>query len=501
MKNSLTELKKRLLEISRLVSILNLLNWDMEVYMPPQGSDGRASEIAHLSGIIHSKIISLNKDKLLHKLKKAVNTKKLKGDDAVIVLETWRMFERENKLPEQFVKDMAETNSKAQRVWSEARKKNDFKLFLPWLAKIVELKRKEAEYIGYLKSPYDALLDRYEPGMNSERVSQILGDLKDFLLPFIKKIKASPIKINTKKLIGNFPLLEQVEFNKMLLRTIGFNLEAGRVDTSVHPFSLGLHPHDARITTRYDESNLFYSLSSLIHEAGHALYEQGLPFEHFGTPLAQSVSLGIHESQSRMWEHFIGNSLSFWKYFYPKLQKQFPVPFKSMSLKEFYRTVNKITPSLIRTESDEVTYNLHIIIRYEIERGMIEGTIDLKDIPKIWKAKMKEYLGVDVPNDSMGALQDVHWSGGDIGYFPTYTLGNLYAAQFFATMKNDIPDMDKKIAKGSFKEINTWLRKHIHSHGKRYKAEDLVKRVTGEEITSSYFIKYLEYKYKDIYSF
>jgi carboxypeptidase Taq len=290
-----------------------------------------------------------------------------------------------------------------------------------------------------------------------------------------------------------------LKFNKFVVQKIGFDFDAGRLDTTTHPFATGLHPEDVRITTRYKEDDVLYSLGSAIHEAGHGLYEQGLPSEHFGTPLAEAVSLGIHESQSRMWENLIGKSEPFWKYFYPKLQKEFPEPFRKVSLKDFYRAINNVTPSLIRTEADEVTYNLHIILRFEIEKEMIEGSIDLKDLPNIWRAKMKEYFGISVPNDTLGVLQDVHWSTGLIGYFPTYSFGNLYSAQFFAAMKRDIPDAGKKIAAGKFEEIREWLRHHIHSRGKLYKAGALVKKVTGEPLRSAYFIDYLKQKYGRMY--
>lgn len=490
------ELKKRLQDISHLSSVLALLCWDQEVYMPKKGADRRAASIAELNGIIHNKFLAIDSDGLLTKLKKELDENKLKGKDVVIVTEVWRNFEREKKLPEEFVREIAETVSRAQGVWAEARNKNDFKLFLPWLTKIVKLKRKEAEYIGYEKSPYDALLDACEPGMDSEQALQILNDLKDFLMPFLKEIKDSQKNIKPKILEGKFPLDRQAVFNEMVVSKMGFDMEAGRIDKTTHPFADGLHPNDVRITTRYRLNDALYSLGSVIHEAGHGIYEQGLPVEDFGTPLSESVSLGIHESQSRMWENIIGKSKSFWKYFYPKLQKEFPEPFKKVALDDFLKVINKVAPSLIRTEADEVTYNLHIILRFEIEKEMIEGSIDLKDLPKIWKSKMKEYLGVDVPSDALGVLQDVHWSIGLIGYFPTYAFGNLYSAQFFSKMKKDIPDTDKKMVKGDFVEIKKWLNKKIHAHGKTYKAGELVKKVTGEDLNSRYFIEYLKEKYK-----
>ncbi len=446
------ELKKRLHEISHLSGAMALLGWDQEVGMPAKGADARAKTSAYLSAVIHNKCSSLDSDGLLTELKNKLAGGKIKGENAVIVSETWRSYERERKLPEEFVKEISEVTSQAQSVWAEARAKNNFALFLPWLERIIQLKRKEAEFAGYEKSPYDALLDVYEPGMTSHEAAKILNDLKESLVPLLKKIQSAK-KLRLPKIKGKFPLQKQVAFNELISKKMGFDSEAGKIAVSTHPFTTNLHPHDVRFTTRYREDDVLYSVGPTIHEAGHALYEQGLPAEHFGTPLAESVSLGIHESQSRMWENMVGKSRAFWKYFLPKLQKEFPVPFKKTSLDDFYKIINEVKPSLIRTEADEVTYNLHIIIRFEIEKEMIEGTVDLKDLPRIWREKYKEYLGIDVPSDALGVLQDVHWSCGLIGYFPTYSFGNLYSAQFYRTMEKDIPQMKKKIAAGKFEEI------------------------------------------------
>jgi len=497
MKNTpLNELKKRLIDVSHLLSILRLLGWDQNTYMPKKGENARSISSSKLSGIIHNTFVGIDSDGLLTKLKKQVDQKKIKGKDAVVIVETWKSFERERKLPESFVKELAEATSKAQGVWAEARKKNDFALFLPWLTKIVKLKRKEAGYVGYTESPYDALIETHEPGMTASEASKILNDLKDFLIPFIKNSPSFKKKINATKIRGKFPLVKQIAFNEKVISKIGFDMDAGRLDTTTHPFAEGMHPEDVRLATRYREDDVMYSLSSTIHEAGHGIYEQGLPVEHFGTPLGESISLGIHESQSRMWENIIGKSKAFWKYFYPELQKEFPRPFTKVSLEDFLEIINKVGPSFIRTESDEVTYNLHIILRFEIEKELIEGSIEPKDVPQIWKDKVKEYFGLEVSTDTLGALQDVHWSAGLFGYFPTYTFGNLYAAQFFAQMKKDIPHLEKHMSRGNFKEMNAWLRRCIHTHGRTYKAGELVKKVTGESLNSAYFIEYLKSKYK-----
>lgn len=500
MKNNLIEsLKKQLIEIAHLGTALSLLHWDKEVNIASKSINSRSATTAYLASLIHNKFIAINSDNLLDKLKQQLDSDKLNDQDAVIVSETWRSFEREKKLPESFVHQLAETTSKAQHVWAEARKQNKFSLFKPWLTKIVELKRQEAKLIGYSGSPYDALLDTYEPGMTTENISIILNDLKKFLIPFIKKIASSGIVTDQNITKGLFSADKQLSFNKLIAKKMGFNFEAGRIDQSTHPFTITMHPEDVRFTTRYRENDILYSVGSTIHETGHALYEQGLPVEHFGTPLAESISHGIHESQSRMWENMIGKSKSFWKYFYPVLQKEFPEPFKKISLNDFYKVINIVKPSLIRTEADEVTYNLHIIIRFELEKALIEGSLEVNDLPSAWKTKVKEYLGIDVPTDTLGVLQDVHWSGGSIGYFPTYALGNLYAAQFYSVMSKKIPSLQNKISTGNFSPIKTWLNKNIHAHGKTYKSKDILIKVTGEPLNSRYFCDYLEKKYKSMY--
>jgi len=498
-KENISELREKLQEIYHLGSALQVLHWDMEVFMPLKGAESRAKTIANLSGILHEKFVSKEFASLLKSAKTKLEAGKLGGVESAIVRELWREFERQKKLPMSFVKEMAQVCSEGHNVWIKAREKSDFKLFLPQLKKIVALKRKEAELVGYKKSPYDALLDTYEPYATSEEISMTFEELKNFLVPFLKKIKDSKNRISSTILKGSFPVEQQKKFDEEVAKKIGFDFEAGRLDTSVHPFSTGFHPNDVRITTRYRKHDLFDSFFGVIHETGHGLYEQGLEAKHFGTPLGESISHGIHESQSRMWENTVARSKSFWKYFFPKLQKQFPDPFGKVKFDDFYRAINFVEPSLIRVEADEVTYSLHIILRFEIEKELIEGSIEVEDLPKIWNAKIEEYLGIKVPNDASGVLQDVHWSGGGIGYFPSYTLGNLYAAQFYNTAKKDILNLEEEIAAGEFSHLREWLRQKIHIHGKMFSADSLVREVTGEPLTSQFFIDYLKEKYGEIY--
>lgn len=520
LKIQMTELKKRLADLSHVATAISILNWDQETYMPAKASESRAENLSYLSGLAHKMFVDINKDKLLSKLKAAFDTKQIRDKDAVIVYNVHRSYEREKKLPESFVKELSYTTSKAQHVWADARAKDKFELFAPWLSKIVALKRTEAKHVGFdMKngSPYDALIDPYEPGTTTEDTGRILNDLKDFLIPFLKKIQdvkaaksTSSASRSVPKIIQtkDIPVAKQFEFNTFLAKSLGFDLEAGKIAESTHPFSMGVHPNDVRFTTRYKADNFFYAIGSTIHEAGHALYEQGLPAEHFGTPLAEAISLGIHESQSRMWENTIGKSKEFYVWLSKHIQKEFGDCFApadeatgatALTPENLYAHVNAVCPSFIRTDADEVTYNLHTIIRFEIERELIEGSIEVKDVPQIWKSKMKDYLGIDVTSHAQGCLQDVHWSCGLFGYFPTYSFGNLYAAQFWNSLIKENPQAYKQVAKGDFKEILAWLRKNIHAHGRTYSSAQLVKKVTGEELNSCYFAEYLEKKYKGIY--
>ncbi|HEV8601540.1 MAG TPA: carboxypeptidase M32 [Patescibacteria group bacterium] len=494
-----SKFKSQLLELAHIKTSLALLNWDLETKMPPKGLPRRAQTTAYLAGLLHKKFLSGPFEKSLNKVKELAEKGELNEQESVIVREVTREFEIERKLPASFVKKFAELTTQSHQVWAEARKNSDFKKFKPMLSKIVELCRKEAELIGFKDSPYDALLDLYEPRMTAAETSIVLEDVKSFLVPFIAQIKQSAIKTDETKLLGLFPAEKQKEFNRYVIKTLGFDFDSGRMDVSTHPFAMSFHPQDTRITTRYNETNLLQSLFGAIHETGHALYDQGLLPENFGTPMGENISLGIHESQSRLWENLVGRSQPFWKFFYPKLQGQFPEPFSKIEFEQFYQLINSVNPSLIRVEADEVTYNLHIIQRFEIEKELIEGTLEVADLPQIWNERTKQYFGLDVPNDSEGVLQDVHWSWGSFGYFPTYTLGNLYSAQFFNAAKRDIMNLDEQIVSGQFGILREWLRKNIHIHGKRYTASELVKKVTGEELTSKYFVDYIKDKYGKIY--
>lgn len=492
--------KRELEEMTHLGAAIAILHWDQEVFMPQKGANARAKTIAYLAGVLHEKFVSKNFEDLILKIKRLDDGKKLNAEENCIFREVWREFQRGKKLPANFVRELVETCSKAQQAWVEARKKSNFKMFLPYLKKIVELKRKEASLVGFKKNPYDALLDVYAPGMTTEEMGVIFDDLKSFLVPFLKNIKKSKVKTDPNFLKGNFPIQKQAEFNKFVAQKIGFDFEAGRLDSSAHPFTTNFNAEDARITTRYKEDDLLDSITSTIHEAGHGMYEQGILTKNFGTPLGESISIGVHESQSKIWENLVGRGKPFWRYLFPIMQKEFPKPFSKIKFNDFYKSINCVKPSLIRVESDEVTYNLHIIMRFEIEKELIDGSIKVEDLPKIWNAKTKEYFGIKVPNDAFGVLQDVHWAHGSFGYFPAYTLGNLYSAQFYNAAKNSLENLEKNFSKGKFSQFREWLRANIHIHGKMYSAEELLKRITGENLNSHYFIDYIKNKYSEIYN-
>jgi carboxypeptidase Taq len=409
-----------------------------------------------------------------------------------------RDYDRKTKLPQSLVEEIAKLSVLGQQLWVEARKANDFPRFRPLLERMVELKRQEAAAIGYDHQPYDALLDEYEPGAKTVEVGRALGGLREQLVPLVAEIATSPRRPNLGPLERGYPAALQEKFGKQTSERIGFDFQRGRLDTTDHPFCGGAGPHDVRLTTRYDDS-LGGALFSTLHEAGHGIYEQGLPADRYGLPTGEAVSLGIHESQSRMWENFVGRSRPFWEHFFPQAQSMFPDAIGNVSLDDFYFAINDVRPSLIRTESDEVTYNLHILIRFELELLLVNDELKVVDLPAAWNAKYREYLGIESPTDSDGVLQDVHWSGGAIGYFPTYSLGNLYAAQLFEAAARDLGDLPAMFRRGEFLSLRDWLRRHIHSQGRRYPAAVLAQRVTGVPLSHDALLRHLRGKFAPLY--
>lgn len=495
------ELCKHLYDAATLNAVGSLLNWDQETYMPPGGTNNRSDQYSMISELVHARRTSREVGELIAACEQDASVM----DDpmrAANVREMRRDYDMAVKLPGELVAELAKVGSQAQDVWKVARAKSDFALFRPWLEKMMNLTRRKAECYGTPAGGelYDALLDEYEPGMRCAQVDAIFKPLNEKLSGLIADVARSKAKISTKCLTGRVDTGVQNEFGHTVLRAMGFDLNAGRLDVTTHPFCSGLGPGDTRLTTRYRDEKFTDALYGTMHEGGHGLYEQGLlKDKYFGQPIADAISLGIHESQSRMWENFVGRSREFWVWALPKAKKAFGKALTGVDVKAIYAAVNTANPSYIRVEADESTYNLHIMLRYGLERDMIAGNLKIKDLPGEWNKRFEKSLGIKVPDDRRGCLQDVHWSFGLVGYFATYTLGNLYAAQFWEKINRDIKDLPARIAKGDFAPLLRWLRKNIHQHGKRYRAGELCKRVTGKPLSSDPLMRHLEGKVRPIY--
>lgn len=477
-------------------SILSLLQWDHETYMPPGALAPRSKQIAQLSTLIHREKTSRTfkglLEKLVHLSTGKIKVKGLSLPQIAAVKEWRREFLKATKLPSSFIETFSEITSQATAVWAEARKSNNFKLFAPFLEKILTLNRKKADILGFAEHPYDALIEGYEPCMTANRLTSLFGGLEQELKGILKKLKKTHPKAPF--LHKEIAQEKQMEIARLLLSKLPIDPAHSRLDLSNHPFSIAIHPHDSRITTRILPNAFLSNIFSVLHEAGHSFYEMGLPSQHFGTPLAESVSLSIHESQSRWWETLIGRSLPFWKFFYPILQKTLP-HLKNVPLSRFYPAMHEVAPSFIRVEADEVTYCLHVILRFELEKKLVGGELQVADLPEAWNHKMKELLGITPSDDAKGCLQDIHWSLGDFGYFPTYALGNLFAAQFFTAFAKQHPDWEKKVETGNFSFILEWLNQNIHAYGRMYDSEALVKKVTGKSLSETAYTHYLRKKY------
>jgi len=501
--DQLRELRKYLRELAYLDSAGEILDWDQYVNMPSNhlGHSVRADVLANLAGLSHSRGTSSDLARLLDEARDKTAAGLLNEDEQCIVARAFDDFENRRKIPRDFIEEQAKLTSESQQVWEEARAKSDFVLFRPYLERIVALERQGADYTRTTgQTCYEALLCDCEPGCSVAKLNAVFQELKSFLVPFVDRITLAQSWIKPEILRQPIAVSQQARFARMVAKTIGYRLEAGRIDTSVHPMSTSFHPTDCRITVRYNRTNFINDcLMSLMHESGHAMYEQGLRQEFFGTPLAESVSLGIHESQSRLWENLVGHSIHFWVYFYPKLQKAIPY-FRAIPLADFYGAINHVQPSFIRVDADEVTYNLHIILRFELEKALIDGEIEVRDLPDLWNAKFKEMFGLEVKKDSDGILQDVHWSDGSFGYFPTYALGNIYASQFYSAALRDIPSLELMMSQGNFADLLEWLRINIHCHGRRYLPGELVFRATGEGFSPEPFFNYLQKKYSQLYN-
>jgi len=487
-------------EISVLGSVLGLLDWDQKTYMPRFEAGDRSEEIVSIGKLIHEKLLSENLYSAVRNLHNPRVFRTLKRKDRIVVKRLYRDVLDSRKLPLDFVKELSKVTSLAVMAWQEAKEKDDFSIFAPWLEKTIKLKRKQCKYVNLPGHPYNSLLDDFEEGMTVEKLKPIFQKLKVELIELLNEIKKTKAYKTRENMLSKtvFPVSKQKKICKDIIKRMKLSPSKTRLDVSSHPFTLGLSLEDVRITTRYDEKNIF-SFFATVHESGHALYQLGLPSKFKYTVIAGPASIGLHESQSRFWENMIARNVWFWKFYFYVFKKTFKEDLRTVVLRDFYMWINRVKPSMIRVEADEVTYCLHIILRFELELALIEGKLKVKDLPKAWNKKMKEFFGIIPKNDGEGVLQDMHWGLGVFGYFPTYAIGTIYAAQLFDSLLKEKPSIKKKIEKGKFKPIVKWLRKNIHRYGKTLTAEEIVKKTCKKGLDPEEYVKYLRNKYLGMY--
>jgi carboxypeptidase Taq len=498
MSEKLERLKTLLAEVTDLEKVKSLLSWDQQTYMPPGGAEARGNQLATLSSISHQKFTVDEIGTLLDDLEKEFKGSDPESDEVRFLEVVRHKYDRERLVPSDFVSEQAIVASKAYEAWVKARENSDFSIFLPHLEKIVALKQRYVSFFPPSDHPYDVLLDGFERGMKTAEVMAIFNSLRPQQVELVHAISEKP-EIEDSFLNLEYDNGKMWGFSEEIATKFGYDWDRGRQDLAPHPFTTDFSINDVRITNRFEPETPPNLLFSAMHEVGHALYELGINQEYERTPLAGGASLSIHESQSRMWENLVGRSLPFWEHFYPRFQELFPAQVGNLDVQTFYKGINKVEPSLIRVDADEATYNLHIMLRLELEIAMLEGTAELKDLPEIWNAKMQEYLGITPPNDRLGVLQDVHWSYGDMGYFSTYALGNLVSAQLWEKITGDIPNLEDQFRMGEFGMLLDWLRKKIHVHGKKFKPQELVEMVTGSKIDPAPYVRYLKKKFGVIY--
>ena len=500
------ELVRRSKESGVLNSCAAVLGWDQQTYMPRNGAGLRGEQMALLASLSHQKFTDPKVGELLAAVEGSDLVADPVADAAANVRELRRAYDRATKLPQSLVEELARVTTQAQQAWEQARKANDFPTFRPWLEKVVELKRQEAQAVLAAKPLaashlYNALIEEYEPGTTVAELKELFAGLTRELAPLVRAIAEAPRKPDRSLLERDFPVDRQKVFAEAAAAAFGFDFHAGRLDTTAHPFCSGFGPGDCRITTRYNPRFFSEAFFGVLHETGHALYEQNLPSEHFGTPLGVACSFGIHESQSRLWENQVGRGRPFWEHFFPRLKQTFPAALSDVTLDAFASAVNDVRPSLIRVEADEATYNLHVALRFELELALLSGNLTVAELPGAWNERFKALLGLDVPDDARGCLQDIHWSFGGIGYFPTYTLGNLYAAQLMAAARRDLggDELNSDFRRGEYGRLKTWLTTNIHRHGQRFRAGELCRRATGEPLGPKPFLSYLHEKFGPLY--
>jgi len=500
MGEKIQELRNLLGVVRDLGAASAVLGWDQQVNMPPGGAEGRAQALATLSKLSHQRAVGDEMGKAIEAAKVEAEALDPDSDDARLVKKAERDYLKDRNVPNEWVGEFSHATSMGYHVWEKARAESDFNQFKTELEKIISLRRQYANFFKPYDHIYDPLLDDYEPGMKTAEVKNVFNELRTEQVALVKATAESGVTIDDS--IIHQPLDEQAQwdFGVEVITAIGYDFSRGRQDKSVHPFTTGFNPGDVRITTRIDPDFLNPALFGSIHECGHAMYEQGINPAYARTPLDGGASLGFHESQSRMWENMVGRGRPFWNVFYGSLQKHFPVQFGEVTKETFYQAINKVEPSLIRVEADEATYNLHIMMRFELEVALMEGSLEVADLPDAWNAKSEELLGITPPDDKLGVLQDVHWSGGMIGYFPTYTLGNVIAAQLWQKILEDMPDLEERLAQGKFSDLLDWLRTNVHVHGAKYLPNELLKRITGETLSARPYLNYLKDKFSDVYA-
>ncbi|WP_445493062.1 carboxypeptidase M32 [Niallia sp. 03133] len=503
MTNSIKNVEKDFLDYVKKMGSYNealaLIYWDLRTGAPKKGLDQRTEVI----GVLSSELFNMSTSPEIAAYISQLTVEKIQHELSEITIKTIqeikKEYERNKKIPPEEFKEYVMLQSKAESVWEEAKEKSDFSLFQPYLEKLVAMTKKFIGYWGYEGNKYNTLLDTYEPGMTVEILDKVFSELRNKIVPLVQKISQSHHKPDTSFLFEKFAKEKQRGFSLEILKQIGYDFDAGRLDETVHPFATGINPGDVRITTKYVESDFRVAVFGTIHEVGHALYEQNISKELVGTPLCTGTSMGIHESQSLFYENFVGRNFSFWKQNMELLKSYSSGQFEQISTEDFYRAINESKPSLIRIEADELTYPLHIIIRYELEKALFNDEIEVKDLPSLWNEKYQSYLGVTPSNDGEGVLQDVHWAGGSFGYFPSYALGYMYAAQLKNTLLKDIPEFDELLEKGELTLIKEWLNEKIHQYGKAKKPLEILNDVTGEGLNPNYLVEYLSNKYSDVY--
>jgi len=497
--HAIEDLKTHLSTIHDVNSSAAVLRWDQETKMPPGGGKVRAEQLATLSRLAHQLFVSSDTEQLLAAAEAVSGTLDPDSDEAALVRVTRRDFGIASKLPTDFVAERARAKSLSTEAWREARPRNDFPHFRPWLEQMVDYARRAADYLGYADHPYDALLDLYEPTMKTRDVNVLFARLREGTLPMVNAIVDRGQVVDSSFLTLEFDKEGQRAFGVMVAEAFGYDFSRGRLDESPHPFATGFNTGDVRITTRYMPRHLPSAIFGIFHESGHAMYEQGVAKTFERTPLARGASLGIHESQSRMWENLVGRSRPFWEHFYPKLRERFPSQLGRIDADTFFKAVNVVERSPIRVEADEMTYNLHIMLRFELEKQLLEGKLAARELPEAWKANSKEYLGLEPRTDADGVMQDIHWASGSIGYFPTYTLGNVVSVQLFEAAQKAHRGLTDEFRVGKFSTLLSWLRQHVHRHGRKFFPRDLIKRATGTDLTPEPYLRYLETKFGAIY--